>query len=115
MSETRSRSMETEKIEKVLGAFRNYIDEDDSLDIACTWKHGYILMTDGGESDSIVTAADMCKRLLHYLEGYFRETHEISFEEERLPNRYQSEFLQYAKPYMNELPEYQDLLKEYRN
>lgn len=107
--------VESKQIEKVLAVFHDYIMKLDCMDIARTWKNGYMVLLDSGNTDYIRTGEDMCKYFLDELRYDFYKEHKLHHEEIPIPSHFWNEYLSYVKPYMDQLTEYNHLLNIYRN
>lgn len=104
--------VEKDKIETVIEAFADYIDSISQLDFALTRKGRYLCLQKGLEEEEIESGEWLCAKLLRELE--LDLLFELRLDNEKLPAEYLPVLRARMQPYMDNLPEYQYLLEQYK-
>ena len=102
---------EKAKIERVIEAFTEYINNRDAVDIAYTRKGRYLYLLYGTEPEEIRSGEWLCEHFLRDIE--YELQYEFRLDTEVTPKEYYPLLRDRMQNYMAKLPEYQYLLKKY--
>lgn len=111
--------MKNAQIEAVLDVFSDYIASNSSIDVVYSEKFEYLLIFQEAyiskfefQTDKVANAAELCKRILEYMEIDFAAEKGFSYWD--LSSEYCLEFRESVQSYMIQLPEYQYLMEKYQ-
>lgn len=99
------------RIERVIEAFADYIDNKKSVDIAYTRKDRYLYLISCTEPEEIKSGEWLCKQFLVDME--FEILAELNLEDDVLPEEYYPVLQRRVQPYMDKLEEYKYLMERY--